>query len=237
VDATRARRLVRLLAGDLPQDVRACGCEVGIALGVLVVSAATTALAGLRDPVVLRALLPQTLRDVGGQAFDLGPTAPAALAIGFYVRHNVQVALLAFLLGLPFGVGTLVVLVQNGMVAGATWALAARAGAEWAFLGFIAPHAPWELAGLALAAGAGLHAGFALAFPGTLHRAAALRLAAPAALHLLCACALLLAVAAVLEGTVAPSHLPARLRLAIGAAGLVMVTAWFLYGGRRRRGP
>jgi uncharacterized membrane protein SpoIIM required for sporulation len=206
---------------------------LAIAFLLLVASGLSAFLAARREPELLRALAPRALRDAI-ESLPAGTPAPtpATFALGFYVRHNVGVALLAVALGFTFGVGTLALLVQNGAVAGISIAIAVSAGAGRSFAGFVIPHAPWELGAITIAAAAGLHIGWALMAPGLRGRAAALRAAIPHATRLLAGAALLLAIAGVLETTLSPRALPLAVKLGVSGAGALALAAWLALGGR-----
>jgi len=219
------------LAGGFPRDVRRVAGPLAIALSLLLGSAVVAFVAARSEPELARALLPRAMRE-SIESLSAGTPLSASLAIGFYVRHNVGVALAAVALGFTFGAGTLALLVQNGAVAGVSIAIAVGAGAGRSFAGFVTPHAPWELCAIAIASAAGLHIGWALAAPGLRGRPAALRAAIPHAARLLCGAAVLLAIAGALEATLSPRALPLSWKLAVCAAGAVLLTSWLTLGGR-----
>jgi len=227
-------QLPRLLAAYLltgfPRDVRAAGGAIAIAGALVLVPAAISFLAVWRAPPLASALAPRALAAVVESLRELGRASPdatlSALATAFYVHHNLSVALLAFVLGIPLGVGSPPLLIQNGVYAGVVAALAVQAGAGAHLCAFVAPHAPWEFLAIFVAAGAGLRLGHALLAPGFRTRAAALRALLPASLRLLAGSALLLAVAGLLEGLVAPAALRPAAKLAVGAASALLLLVW-----------
>ena len=81
-------------------------------------------------------------------------SAPARVA-GLFV-HNAQLALLVSGLGVLLGVGTVTLLVHNGVVFGALAGLVAGKGQASVLVSFLAPHGVLELPAIAIAGTAGL---------------------------------------------------------------------------------
>ncbi len=80
--------------------------------------------------------------------------------------HNSQVALMCFALGFAFGVPTALLLVHNGTMLGAMFALFAARGLGPEFGGWLAIHGTTELFAIVLAGAAGFRIGCAVVFPG-----------------------------------------------------------------------
>src|SRR5215467_7096574 len=110
------------LTVGFPRDVRRVAGPLAIALGLVCGSAVVAFVAARGEPELARALLPRALRE-SIESLSAGTPLSVPLAIGFYVRHNIGVALAAVALGFTFGAGTLALLVQNGAVAGASIAI------------------------------------------------------------------------------------------------------------------
>ena len=220
------------LAGGFPKEVRRLWPPLVLAAALLTLSTVISFVAARRQPELARALAPRALREAIA-SLPAPSDTPSALALGFYVRHNVGVALAAVALGFTFGLGTLALLVQNGAVAGVSIAIAIDAGAGTSFAGFITPHAPWELCAIAIAGAAGLDIGWALASPGQRGRARALAESIPRATRLCAGVAVLLAIAGLLEATLSPRALPLSAKLAVCAGGALALGAFFTLGGRR----
>ena len=78
------------------------------------------------------------------------------------MTHNIQVAVGALALGLTWGVGTLVVILYNGVVLGAVCLDYLRAGQGVFLAGWLLPHGSVEIPSFLLAGQAGLMLGGAL---------------------------------------------------------------------------
>ena len=120
--------------------------------------------------------VPQAAQDAidrigGGQVRIDAPGAELSTAI---FQNNVQVAFLAFALGIFLGVGTLWVIVQNAVFIGLLAGAFQAAGQAPAFWSLVLPHGFLELMAICIAGGAGLRMGWALIDPGDRPRHAAL---------------------------------------------------------------
>jgi uncharacterized membrane protein SpoIIM required for sporulation len=148
--------------------------------------------------------------------------------------NNVQVTYVAFALGITAGVGTVFMLVSNGVGAlGAPLGLYASKGIADQILGFVAPHGVLELAAICIAGGGGLLLAAAILLPGARTRGEALVEEGRRAIHLIAASTLLLLVAGLLEGNVSPLPWPNEWKYAVSAATAVALAA-YLAGGRSR---
>jgi|AGTN01.1.fsa_nt_gi Uncharacterized membrane protein len=91
--------------------------------------------------------------------------------------NNMRVAILAFVAGITYGVGTVYVLVTNGLSIGTTLGLCKVYGMDGRLMAFVSGHGVLELTSIFICGGAGLMMGKALLFPGKLKRADAFRIA------------------------------------------------------------
>lgn len=210
------------------------------ALFVGVTALATIWVAG--SPEARAGLLPpgaeEAIRGFGGEPADFA-VGPGAVSTAILV-NNVQVSILGFALGITFGVGTIWLLVLNALLVGVLGGAFTAAGHGPAFWSLILPHGLLEVTAIAIACGAGLRMGWSLVAPGDLRRSAALaRAAAPAAMLVLGVAPAFVA-AAVIEGYVTGSGLPAWGELAVGVVVWLAYLAFLLAparGGRAQSRP
>lgn len=159
------------------------------------------------------------------------------------MTNNIRVALLCFALGIAWGLATLLVLAQNGLMLGAALGLGAYHGKVLLMLAVVAPHGVVELSAVVIAAAAGLRMGFALVDPGDLPRRDALVVAAREAVQMALGTVPMFVFAGLVEALVSPqSGGPLgdnSLRLLFGLAGGLLLYTWLLLGdlawGRRRQ--
>lgn len=167
----------------------------------------------------------------GGADRPLGHLAAFA---AFLFSHNTQIALFAFALGVAAGLPTLLLCLYNGLTLGAFVGLHVDRGIGWDLFGWLSIHGVTELAAIAVAGGGGLRLGAAVLFPGRMTRRDALRQHGRDAVKLALLAALMLVVAAAVEGFARQLVTGTEARLAVGWGIGALWLAWFVLGGRRR---
>ena len=166
-----------------------------------------------------------------GFASGRGAGIDAAMA-GFYVNNNVGIALRCFATGFFFGVGSAFYLVENGLVTGAIMGYVAANGAGNNILTFVVGHGSLELGAIVLAGGSGLSLGWSLVSPGDRTRVASLQATARSVVTVVLGAAVMLLMAAAVEGFWSSSSLPAVVKRSVGAGMFVLVTAYIVFAGR-----
>ncbi len=146
--------------------------------------------------------------------------------------NNIQVTFFAFAGGAAFGLGTLYVMVLNGLSIGSVLALTYRAGYGHELVTFMAGHGVIELTCIFIAGGAGLLFGTALLFPGDLSRFDNLRLRGREAIQLIVGCVPLLAVAGLIEGFISPAAIPPAMKFTVAAVTGLALYSYLLLAGR-----
>ena len=177
-------------------------------------------LANGRDPTASAAQLRDTLYDGGGTKDGLSIFAT------FLFTHNAQVAILAFALGFAFGVPSALLLVYNGCMLGAFFALFVPHGLGVGLGGWLAIHGTTEMLAIILAGAAGLRIGRAIAFPGQRLRLRAASDAGKASATAMAGGVVMLMVAGLLEGIGRQRIDVDAIRYAIGGAMLLL---WLVY--------
>ncbi len=234
-EARQWQTLARFFAHDFPRAFRDAGPYTFLAFSFLFIPFALSIVLTLIDPTVGRMILPPgALVDKieQGQSWMQIARGDRGLASSFIMTNNIRVAFFAFAGGILFGLGTVVALIENGLLLGATAGLAIRHGLGGALISFVSPHGGIEMTVIFISGGAGLRIGHALLSPGLLSRRAALALAAAKAVRLLFGCVPLLVIAGTLEGFVSPSGIPMLAKFVIGAIALIVLYAYLLGAGR-----
>lgn len=170
-----------------------------------------------------------------GRGYGESPSLYLPVVASSIIANNVQVAFMAFAFGVTAGIGTVIVLVFNGLFLGSVLALFANYGLAGWLLTFVAGHGPLELTAIFIAGGAGLLIGRSLVAPGDLARRDSLVLASRTALRLLGAAATLLLLAGAIEGFLSASDAPAALKLGVGGASAFLLVLYFEAGRRTAR--
>jgi uncharacterized membrane protein SpoIIM required for sporulation len=148
----------------------------------------------------------------------------------FLFTHNTQIALLAFALGFACCLPTAFLMIYNGLMLGAFFALFLMHGLGLEFGGWVLIHGITELFAVTLAGAAGFRIGWTLAFPGERERLDALSKAGQVAATVMIGAIVMLAVAGLLEGFARQLIVSTPLRYSIAAATAVL---WGLYFYRR----
>ena len=165
--------------------------------------------------------------------------SPAATGLGAFAAylfsHNTRIAIFVFGLGVFACLPAILLTFYNGLIFGAFYALHVERGLGWDLGGWLSVHGVTELSAICIACGAGVQLGSAVLFPGQNTRKEALRLAGRDAVKLAIIAALMLFVAALLEGFARQLIQDAGARYLIGWGVGALWLAWFLLGGRSRR--
>ncbi|MBL9038595.1 MAG: stage II sporulation protein M [Archangium sp.] len=162
--------------------------------------------------------------------------SPSSMAVQIFT-NNVRVAFSSFALGLTAGVGTVSLLIFNGLAVGAIVAACMNGGLAGGILEFMAAHGPVELSIIAISGGGGLMLGDALIAPGERPRVEVLRTRARDAMQLVLGCAPVLVMIGVVEGFVSPGSLvPWPLKVAFGALSAFAFWRYLLTPPRPRAG-
>ncbi len=151
------------------------------------------------------------------------------LFASFVMTNNIRVAFFAFAGGLIFMVGSVYILVINGILIGGIAGLCHANGIALVLWSFVSPHGYIELTTIFIAGGAGLKLGYSLIAPSLWTRKRTLTDAAKTAIHLLGGCVALLVIAGVIEGFVSPSSLSPAVKIGFGAVTGVLLFA-YLFG-------
>jgi len=172
---------------------------------------------GIDDPGAAIGVVPEAFRGEGASSGDLGVGTGDQAAIASQIfTNNLQVSFLAFAGGLLAGLGTVVVLLFNGLTIGAVMGLSIEAGKGALLAELVVPHGVLELTCIVVTAAAGLRVGWALVAPGPRSRGAALASEARRSVEIVLGTAPWLVLAGLVEGFVTGSGLGLAGAVAVG---------------------
>ena len=162
------------------------------------------ALWAISEPATARSIVPGGflwVTEPRPEGTDMGlSTAGLAGFSTFVFVNNIQVTLLAFALGVFWGVGTGWVLFQNGLVLGAVVGLGIDAGNGRLLVEALVGHGILELSCIVVAGAAGLSLGRSILRPGRVTRRRSLTVEAGASVQIVLGTAPWLVLAGLLEG-------------------------------------
>jgi uncharacterized membrane protein SpoIIM required for sporulation len=236
VYAERSRRLspVRFFARDYWRRVRERPRLLLAAALLMIVPGVLGGLWAGEDPGAAIGLVPDdflpTVESPGGDRGLSG--AESGVFSSSVLTNNIQVAFMALAAGIAAGVGTVLVLLQNGLVLGVVFGLTIENGQGVPLVEQVASHGVLELSCIVVAAAAGLRVGEAILRPGRRKRGDALVEEARGAVETVLGTAPWLVVAGVVEGFVSPRGIGWVAAVAIGLALGALFWALVLWRGR-----
>jgi uncharacterized membrane protein SpoIIM required for sporulation len=154
----------------------------------------------------------------------------------FIMQNNIRVTILTFAFGAMLGLGTIYYLAFNGANIAAVLALCYQSGFGNDLVTFMVGHGVIELSCIFISGGAGLLIGSAMLMPGDLSRADAMKTRGMEAVRLMIGVALLLVVAATIEGFISPAPISPKIKFGIGALTGVAMYSYLLFAGRDNPG-
>jgi uncharacterized membrane protein SpoIIM required for sporulation len=152
---------------------------------------------------------------------------------GHYIMNNISIGLRTFASGLLAGIGTVLVLLFNGITIGAVAGHLQQVGFGDPFWRFVVGHAPFELTAIVIAGGAGLQLGLRLLAPGRKRRIDALVEGGVIGARLCLGVAFMLLVAAFIEAFwSSTAAVPAWGKFSVSGVLWALVIFWLWRGGR-----
>jgi uncharacterized membrane protein SpoIIM required for sporulation len=221
---------------ELPREYRTAWRYLVVAAALLFVPFLATMAVVLVTPDSARLLLPGGLLDEikGGNTWFDASIAERPLLASFIMTHNIGVSFLALGGGILAGVGTVAILIDNGVQLGAVSGALVAFGLGDRLVGFVGPHGFLELSVVVVAGACGLMLGQAVVWPRLQTRSDALAAAGTRSFRLLLGLLPFLALAGLIEGFVSPTHFAWSFKLAIGVTTAVGLYSYLLLAGRDR---
>jgi uncharacterized membrane protein SpoIIM required for sporulation len=237
-------RVLRIVLIDFPRQVRQLRGYVVVALLTFLVPALVLGVLTERTPQLIYSLMDGTMVNQFDQMY--GPDAESIgrlrtaqndwSMLGYYVNHNMTIAIQCFAGGIAVGAGSLFYLAWNGAVIGAVAGYLTQRGFGSAFYPFVVTHSAFELTAIVFSGAAGLRIGHALLAPGRQRRLQALTQAAREAVVLVYGALALLLVAAIIEAfwSSAP-WIPMYVKYSVAAVCWIGMLTWLLKLDRSAR--
>lgn len=232
------RRIARFLARDYQETFRDSLPTIRVALalffGAVVLGTVVTL---VRPEFAALFLGAETLEQVQrGELWvdEVTRIVPASVQSSSILTNNISVALFAWGGGALLGLGTLYVLLLNGVMVGSMLAVTWYYGISGKLVTFISAHGPLELFLAVVASAAGLELARGAIVPDSGSRAAGFARGTRRSVRLVLGTVPWFAVLGVVEGYVSPAAgMSPSLKAAVGVTLLLAFLAWAL--GRRKR--
>jgi uncharacterized membrane protein SpoIIM required for sporulation len=157
---------------------------------------------------------------------------------GYYIANNIGIGFRTFAGGILVGVGTLLLLLFNGLVLGSVSGHLTRIGYQDTFWSFVSGHGAFELTAIVICGAAGLLLAHAIIAPGQRTRLEVLKQNAREALKLVMGAALMLLVAAFIEAFWSSSGVASEVKYLVAALLWLLVVVYLGMAGtgQGRRG-
>ncbi len=229
----RSRSWTEFWRETWPVRVREAARPILLAMGIFWASSILGFLLTARNPVLegffvsppMRAAI-ESKRLWTESLTRTAPAASSAIAV-----NNINVSLLTWGLGLTLGIGTVWLLVFNGLMLGALSAACLRAGMLLPLLEFVVAHGSLELPAIWISAGAGLLMAQAMLFPGRYGRRVELRLKGRSSVQIIVGIVPLLLVASAIEAFISPSNIPGVAKALLGLSLAVALLGYLVASG------
>lgn len=230
------KQLRGFFARSWPEAVRSLWRETAFCVALTIGAAVLAYLLIRSDPSWFYSVIPEGMaegRDPSASAqflrstlYDTHHNSGLTVFATFLFTHNAQIAIFAFALGFAFAVPSVLLILYNGLMLGAIYAVFAAKGLGPNLAGWLMIHGTTELFAICIAGAAGIRIGMAIAFPGSASRADAAVKAGRTSATAMAGCVIMLAVAGLLEGVGRQVITSDGSRMLIGSAVFI---AWLAY--------
>jgi uncharacterized membrane protein SpoIIM required for sporulation len=188
---------------------------------------------GFAIQILSESMVSQMEKSYGDLGQGRGEDTDSMMA-SFYVYNNVGIAFRCFATGLLFGLGSVFFLVYNGLSIGVVAGAVTAAGNGRNLFTFVAGHGAFELTAIVISGAAGIAMGYALVATGPRTRWASLRAKALELFQMIMGAALMLLIAAGIEGFWSPSAVAPPVKWGVAVLLHVLVFAYLIFAGRKQ---
>jgi len=225
--------IVRFYAQTFPQVFRETFRQSLLAFLIFAATGIATWAVTIHDPSFAHRLLgPQMMETIEKkEMWTQSIVTIKPLAASGIMTNNLAVSFATFAMGITAGIGTIWMMVTNGMLIGVIGAATWQAGMALQLWSFVAPHGVLELPAIFIAGGAGLEIARGMLFPGFLPRRESLALAGGRAARLVLGIVPMLIIAGIIEGFVSPSGIATPLKFLLAALLFSALTTYLARTG------
>jgi len=229
--------IVRFYSETYPRIFRELWPQTLLAFGIFAVTGLAAFILTMRDPTFAHRLLGTHMMETieKREMWTHSIVTIKPLAASSIMTNNLSVAFATFASGITAGVGTVWMMVLNGLLIGVIGAATLQAGMAGQLWTFVVPHGVLELPAIFIAGGAGFEIARGMLFPGLLPRRESLARAGGRAAQLLLGTIPMLIVAGVIEGFLSPSETAAPLKFLFGAVMFAALVTYLMRAPQGRK--
>ena len=231
--------IVKFYRDTYPQVFRETLRQTLLALAIFAAAGLAAWAVTIHDPAFAhRVLGPQMMETIEQRKmWTESIVAVKPVASSGIMTNNLSVAFSAFAMGITAGLGTIWMMMTNGLLIGVIGAATWKAGMALQLWSFVAPHGVLELPAIFIAGGAGLEIARGMLFPGLLPRKESLARAGARGAQLLLGTIPILVIAAVIEGFFSPSNAPVVMKFTLAAVLFPALLSYLFLLGRPDKKP
>lgn len=233
---TDRNRLINFWKEELPQLVYESRNEFRTALLVFGLAVIIGAISCHFDPKFPRHILGDQYVDMTLENIESGDPMAVYKEKGAFgmslgiAANNLWVAFLTFVMGAIYAIGTIWILIKNGVMVGAFQYFFVNEGVFWESFLTIWTHGTLEISAIVIAGAAGLTMGRGLVFPGTFSRLKAFQLSARRGLKIMVGIAPIILLAGFIEGYLTRyTETPDSIQLGFILVCLAFVLSYFVW--------
>lgn len=238
-------RLLEFVWFGFPNKVREHWRHVWLALALFYLPAIGMGIACYLDPELIYSVMSHD--SVAGMEYMYDPANDHVgrnadrqgdtdfMMFGHYILNNISIGFRTFAMGILCGIGTVFILLYNGVVIGGVAGHLSQLGFTETFWPFVSGHGSFELTAICISGAAGLRLAQPLLAPGRLRRGDALKQAGRDSIQLVAGAALMLLVAAFIEAFWSPRAIvPIPVKYTVAAILWLLVILYLTRAGRAR---
>ncbi len=233
---SRLNRFANFWKAELPRLVYESRNEFRLSLFVFTLAFLIGALSSTIDPEFPRVILGDDYVDMTIENIESGDPMAVykqrgefGMSLGI-TANNLFVAFLTFVLGVFFAIGTLAIMVKNGVMVGAFQYFFYEEGVFWESFLTIWTHGTLEISAIIIAGAAGLTMGKGLVFPGTYSRLQAFQVSARRGIKIMVGIVPIIIMAGFIEGFLTRNtETPDIIRLLFILVCLFSVLGYFVW--------
>lgn len=208
-------RILKFILAGFPRQVRKHYRYLLLSIALFVTPLVVTGLACYTDSELIYSILPgksvadieytynPANKNIGRSAARQSDTS--FMMFGYYIYNNISIGFRSYAMGVLLGIGTIIMILYNGVMIGGIAGYLTRLGYTETFWPFVSGHSAFELTAIVICGAAGLRLAQPIIAPGRYSRADALKLAGRESIELVLGAALMLVVAAFIEAFWSPS--------------------------------